>query len=261
MPEVERTPFELSHDLATLGVESGSTLLVHASYRSIRPVAGGPKGLVEALLLALGSAGTLVMPCWSSDRDALFDADLTHADEGLGILAETFRRYPDVQRSRHRFAFAAFGPKAKDVLADPICFPPHGAQSPVGRVREMDGQVLLLGVPHSANTTIHLGELEAGAAYCRFKHCTELRDGRVVRIDYGENDHCCERFTLVDAWLREAGLQREGHVGRAYCRLMRSRDLVQAVAQHLHHEPLVFLHPEGSPCDQCNEAHASLALR
>src|SRR3712207_7630742 len=33
---------------------------------------------------------------------------------------------------------------------------PHGLDSPVGRVYELDGQVLLLGVGQPDNTTIHL---------------------------------------------------------------------------------------------------------
>lgn len=261
MSDREPTPSDIARDLASLGVEEGGTLLVHASYRSVRPVAGGLNGLIEAVLLALGRDGTLVMPCWSGDRDVPFDVETTPANEDLGALAEVFRLYPGVRRSAHRFAFAAIGTKACDVLVDPICFPPHGRDSPAGRVNELDGQVLLLGVPHSANTTIHLAELEAGAVYRRFKYCTELRDGRAVRIDYGENDHCCERFTLADTWLRERDMQREGRVGPAFSRLMRSRDLVRTVALHLRREPLAFLHPEGSRCLQCNEAHASLTLR
>lgn len=80
------------------------------------------------------------------------------------------------------------------------------ARSPVGRVRDLDGQVLLLGVGHDANTTLHLAELLAGVPYRTSKYCTILQNGRPVRIDYGENDHCCQRFALADEWLRSGGL-------------------------------------------------------
>jgi aminoglycoside N3'-acetyltransferase len=42
------------------------------------------------------------------------------------------------------------------------------------------------------------------------KHCTVLQDGRPVRIGYGENDHCCERFTFAGEWLRARGCSPKG---------------------------------------------------
>ena len=84
---------------------------------------------------------------------------------------------------------------------------PHGLDSPVGRVYELDGQVLLLGVDHTANTTIHLGEYMGRARYRRKKYVTLLKEGRLSRFDYTEIDHCCQNFSLVDGWL-ERGLQR-----------------------------------------------------
>ena len=66
-------------------------------------------------------------------------------------------------------------------------------------------QVLLIGVGHDANTTIHLGELLAGVRYRRPAHATVLRGGQPVRVDYGENDCCCARFALVDGWLDAEG--------------------------------------------------------
>jgi aminoglycoside N3'-acetyltransferase len=125
-------------------------------------------------------------------------------------------------------------------------------------VYELDGQVLLLGVGHDADTTIHLAELMAGVPYRVPKHCLAIRDGRAVRVDYGENDHCCLRFALVDEWLRERGLQREGKVGHAGARLARSRDIVTVAIEHLTSDPLLFLHPRAAGCADCDEARASV---
>ena len=72
--------------------------------------------------------------------------------------------------------------------------PPHGSDSPVGRARDNEAHVLLLGVGHDANTTIHLAENEAGVRYRRAVHVTVLARGRPVRFDYAEIDHCCARF-------------------------------------------------------------------
>ena len=80
----------------------------------------------------------------------------------MGIVAETFWRSPDVLRSDSPHAFAAIGPRAKEITAAHPLDPPHGLNSPVGRAYELDAQVLLLGVGHYANTTIHLAENLAG---------------------------------------------------------------------------------------------------
>jgi aminoglycoside N3'-acetyltransferase len=126
-------------------------------------------------------------------------------------------------------------------------------------VHQLDGQVLLLGVGHDADTTLHLAELIAGVPYRVPKHITVLLDGRPVRVEYGENDHCCERFALADAWLRERGLQREGPVGHADARLVQARDVVAVACEHMARDPLVFLHPPAAACSDCDAARASMA--
>ncbi|MDQ3426610.1 MAG: AAC(3)-VI family aminoglycoside N-acetyltransferase [Gemmatimonadota bacterium] len=243
-----------------LGVEEGGVLLVHTSYRAVRPVPGGPAGLIAALRHALGSNGTLVMPSWGGDDDAPFDPTATPVTPDLGVVADTFWRLPGVVRSAQFFAFAAAGPEARRITADPLPLPPHNPSSPVGRVHELDGQVLLLGIGHDANTTLHLSELLAGVPYRVPRHCTVLgEDGRPLRVDYGENDHCCQRFALADEWLRARGLQREGQVGHANARLMRSRDVVTVGREQLARDPLIFLHPAGSGCAECDEARRSVS--
>jgi len=248
----------LIEQLRTLGVTPRQVLLVHASFRALRPVEGGPHGVIDALLEVLGPEGTLVMPSWTGRDDLPFDARTTPASADLGVLADTFWRMPGTRRSAHPFAFAAKGPRAEEVVASRLILPPHAPGSPVGRVHALDGRVLLLGVGHDANTTLHLAELLADVPY-RVPHAfTELRDGVLVRVEYGENDHCCRRFELADGWLRSAGLQREGPVGNAQARFFRSRDVVQLAVERLRREPLLFLHSHHEGCDECNQARASI---
>ena len=71
---------------------------------------------------------------------------------GMGIVAQTFWQLPGVLRSDSPHAFAAAGPQAARITAPHPVDVPHGLDSPVGRVYELDGQVLLLGVDHTANT-------------------------------------------------------------------------------------------------------------
>jgi aminoglycoside N3'-acetyltransferase len=256
MAEVRRA--EVADQLRELGVGEGGVLLVHTSFRATRPVEGGPVGLIEALRDALGPGGTLVMPSWSGNADDPFDPLTTAVPPSLGVVADTFWRLPRVLRSSHCQAFAAAGPEAVRITSGPLPLPPHIPESPVGRVHDLDGQVLLLGVGHDADTTLHLAELLAGVPYRVPSYCTVLKDGRPVRIDYAENDHCCERFAFADEWLRARGLQSEGRVGHARARLARARDIVEVTLEHLARDPLLFLHPPSARCEECDRARRSV---
>ena len=230
------------------------------SFRATRPVAGGPLGLIEALLDTVGPGGTLVMPSWTGEDDATFDPITTPASPDLGVVADMFWRLSGVLRSNHPFAFAAAGPQAARITSDPLPLPPHIRESPVGRVHEVGGQVLLLGVGQDADTTLHLAEILAGVPYRVPKYCTVLQDGLPTRIEYKENDHCCQRFTFVDDWLRARDLQSEGQVGNAHARLAGARDIVEVAVERLTRDPLLFLHPADAGCTECDEARRSTAV-
>lgn len=239
-----------------LGVKPGGVLLVHTSFSKVKPVEDGPVGLIRALRSALGPDGTLVMPSMSYDDDHPFDKNTTSCPE-MGIVADTFWRLPDVLRSDNNHAFAAVGPLAARITASHPIDPPHGLDSPVGRVFELDGQVLLLGVRQDSNTTIHLAENLAGVRYRRDKYITLLKEGRPTRFAYREIDHCCQNFSLVDDWLDSRGLQCHGTVGHAETRLARSRDIVELVTARLKADEVTFLHPKGTD-EECDDAWASL---
>jgi aminoglycoside 3-N-acetyltransferase len=197
------------------------------------------------------------MPSMSDDDDSPFDPLKTPAI-GMGVVADMFWKIPGALRCDSPHAFAAMGLKAAAITVEQPVAPPHGMDSPVGRVYEMDGQVLLLGIDHSADTTIHLAEDLAKVPYKTPKYCTILKDGKPMRVDYGETDHCCQNFSLMDAWLEDKGLQKRGRVGQAEARLAASKDIVAAALEHLRKDPLIFLHAQGEGCEQCDGARASI---
>ena len=247
----------LAAQLRALGVREGAVLLVHTSFRAVRPVEGGPLALVAALRDALGPAGTLAMPTMT-DGEAPFDPRTTPSS-GMGITAELFWRQAGVLRSGHPGAsFAAAGPRAEEICSPQPLAPPHGPDSPVGRVHALGGQILLLGVGHSESTTLHLAEAIAGVPYRVTHPCVVVVDGEPRTIDLPETDHCCRRFQLVDGWLRERGLQREGKVGSAHARLAEARDVVAVAVERLRGDPLVFLCPPREGCGECDAARASV---
>jgi aminoglycoside 3-N-acetyltransferase len=253
----EVTAGQLLKQLQTLGVRRGGVLLVHTSFRAVRPVEGGPLGLIRALRAALGPEGTLVMPTMT-DGESVFDPRSTPTAD-MGITAELFWRQPGVVRSTHPGgSFAAEGPHAEHICRPQPLSPPHGLDSPVGRVYELGGQVLLLGVGHSENTTVHLAESLARVPYSVSHPCVVEVEG-VARTELiAETDHCCDGFNRMDGWLRERGLQRTAPVGHATARLCDSRDVVAVAVEHLGGEPLAFLCPATEGCEECDLARASV---
>jgi aminoglycoside 3-N-acetyltransferase len=254
--EVQMERSQVVDQLRALGVQPGGVLVVHTAFSKVKPIDGGPGGLIDALQTALGPEGTLVMPSMADTDDAPFDPSMTPCRD-LGVVADTFWRLPGVLRSDSPHAFAARGPHASFITQPHPVEIPHGPDSPVGRCHELDAQVLLLGVGHDGDTTIHLAENMAGVRY-RIPHRAMVRrDGRAVVIEYGEVDHCCLNFSLLDTWLEEKGAQRRGRVGHGEARLARSRDIVREALARLAEHETVFLHLRGV-CGECDQAWASL---
>jgi len=100
---------QLVKDLASLGVQQGSTLMVHAGIRSVGPVIGGVNVVVQALLDAVGPSGTLTAyvdyePSFEDAEELempVFDKRIAHAARDHGILHETMRTWPGALRSDH----------------------------------------------------------------------------------------------------------------------------------------------------------------
>ena len=246
--------------LTALGVRPGAVLLVHTSFREVRPVQEGPLGLIRALRAALGPAGTLVMPTMT-DGESVFDPRSTPTHE-MGITAELFWRQPDVVRSTHPGgSFAATGPQAEHICAPQPLAPPHGIDSPPGRVHELAGQVLLLGVTYSECTMLHVAESIAGVPYSVAHPCVVEVDGVPKRVMIPETDHCCRGFRQMDAWMRARGMQRDAKVGSAHATLADARDIVAVAAERLRRDPLVFLCPPNAACEECDAARASVPAR
>ena len=181
---VERpaTVSSLTAQLSGAGL-SGETVIVHSSLSSFGWVAGDAQAVVEALLATAGPSGTLVMPTQSGQlsdpagwrnppvpadwidglRDTLpaYDPHLT-ATRSMGAIVECFRSHPSSIRSAHpRLSFAANGPLARLIIEPHDFTPALGETSPLGRLYELDAQVLLLGVDHRSNTSLHLAEYRA----------------------------------------------------------------------------------------------------
>ena len=247
---------KLTQQLINLGVKADGVLLVHTSFSKVRPVENNMLGLIDVLQTVVTPEGTLVMPSMTWDDENIFNPQVTPCPE-MGIVADTFWRQPHTLRSDNAHAFAATGKYAELITASHPIDLPHGVNSPVGRIYELDGQILLLGVGQDANTTIHLAENLAGVRYRHQSRLKILQDGKPVWFDFEEVNHCCQNFKKVDTWLEQKNLLRKGIVGHAEARLMNSRDIVRIVMEKLKMNETIFLHPYGFD-EECDMAHDSI---
>ena len=100
---------------------------------------------------------------WQTIRETMpaYAPDLTPT-RSMGKIAETFRKQDGVLRSAHPLhSFCARGPQASYIIGNHSLAYGMGENSPLGRIYDLQGSVLLLGVGHSSNTSIHLAEYRA----------------------------------------------------------------------------------------------------
>ena len=238
----------LAEDLRRLGLGAGDTVLVHTSLSSLGWVCGGAVAVVEALLSVLGRGGTLVVPThtsdltdpagwsnppvpeswWSTIRATMpaFRAAVSPS-RGMGVVPEVVRNWPGACRSSHpHVSFAALGQHAATVTDDHRLADGLGEGSPLARLYELDAAVLLLGVGHDRNTSLHLAEHRSGVRPAVTESGPVLVAGRRKWASWSDIDLHVEQFPQVGADLERAGLVSVGPVGRASARLMRQRGVV-----------------------------------
>lgn len=244
------TTGSLAAQLAALGLHEGQTVLVHTALSRIGWVVGGAEALIRALLAVLGADGTLMMPAHSTGNtdpatwehppvpEAWWPVIRAHMPpfdpattptRGLGVTPELFRTFPNVRRSQHPItSFAAFGRSADELTRDHHLNDEMGERSPVGRLYALDGYVLLLGVGHGNNSSLHLAEYRAEFPGKRWKQagCAMQVDGRRQWVTFETLDINDVDFAEIGRAFDAAHPVTVGRVGQAEARLFSQRAAV-----------------------------------
>jgi len=254
--------------LRKLKIDRSIPVLVHTSLSAFGKVYGGPDVIVGALLANFSG---LMMPtftykCMLTPEDGppengmvygsagdvnkmaeFFRPDLP-ADSLMGVVAETLRRHPSAQRSSHPL-LSFSGIHVNDVLAQQTLAAPL---APIQGLMESGGWVLLLGVDHTVNTSIHLAEKLAGRKqFIRWA----LTPGGVVECPGFPG--CSDGFQALAP--RVEHLVRRVQIGQGTIQALPLAGMVEIAREWIVSDPLAFLCSRPD-CDRCQAVRKSLEI-
>ncbi|MEQ6390758.1 AAC(3) family N-acetyltransferase [Bacillaceae bacterium S4-13-58] len=238
----------LVREFEALGLERGGTVIVHSSLSSLGWVCGGPVAVIQALMDVLGQEGTLVMPTqtgdnsdpslwenppvpeswWETIREEMpaFDPAITPT-RGMGKIVEAFRTFPQVKRSNHpSFSFAAWGKHADYILSEQPLEEGFGPRSPLAKIYELDGNVLLLGVGHDSNTSLHLAEHSIPNREIVKKSAAMFVEGKPVWKTFEGILYDSDVFEELGKKFEEEHFVKEGFIGSGKTKLISQRELI-----------------------------------
>lgn len=256
---------DIVRGLRSLEITYDRPVLVHASVSSLGGVQGGVETVLGALLYVFDRVmmpaftfKTMVVPeagpednalDYGSGKDANLMAQFWHpglpVDKSLGVLPEAMRRYPRTKRSSHPIlSFAAVNlDDALDLqsVAEPL--------APIDALLRAEGWVLLLGVDHTVNTTIHLAEAIAGRK--QFVRWALTPDGVVECPNF---PGCSKGFNAIED--RIASFTQKTYIGDALVQAIPMAVLVDTVIDWLQKDPQALLCSDPN-CERCQVIRAA----
>jgi len=249
---IEMTPFpntrsSLIRDYGKLGIRKGMVILVHSSLSAIGWVCGGAVTVVHSLLDAVSQTGTVVMPThspaysnpehWKNPpvpqewipliKENMPPFDPAYTPSTMGSIAECFRDVPGVIRSNHPLlSFSAWGAAKEKIIRNHSLEYGLGNNSPLARIYELDGYVLLLGVPYSNNTSFHLAEYRSHIHPTIYQETPITHCGKREWKQYRDIDYSDSEFGAIGDAFEKEGYATGGAIGLAESRFFSQRNAV-----------------------------------
>lgn len=255
----------LAEDLTQLGLATGDMVYVHTSMKQIGWIDGGAGTLIDAFGAVLGAEGTLAAPTHTLSFLAWPPYDAERTPTSLGAFPEAVRRHPRALRSGHAtHSSAAIGAQAAYLTANHDPCDALGYDSPLHRLYRQGGRIVLLGVTHKANTSLHLAEALSGVPYTRLPYDASWGaqthavqpGGAVRRFTQRAFPGCSTMFDRIAPCLPAEAVRR-GKVGAADAILLEAAPLVDTAVGILRQTADFFLC--ASPqCPCCPSRHAML---
>ena len=238
----------LLRELSDLGLNAGMTVMVHSSLGKVGWTVGGPVTVVRALLEALRSEGTLVMPAespevsdpktWNDDRVKVewHDTIRSHlpvfdpltTPTTMGAIPEAFRTFPGTLRSNHPMvSVCANGRLAGEITKEHSMEFCEGRGSPFEKLYNLDAHTLLLGVGFNRCTSLHYAESLVPQRRTTVHRFPMIENGErvwVERSDMANDDGV--HFPVVGDQFAATKSIRAGRVGNADGMLFSTRKLV-----------------------------------
>ena len=249
------TKTSLLKDLKAMGVKEGMTIIVHSSLSSIGWVCGGPISVIDALLEAVGENGNIVMPSHTGDySDPIYWCNppvpeswheiikdempafntLTTPCRGMGIIAQTFISYEGLTRSNHpQVSFSAYGKDKKFITNNHSLEYGLSEKSPLARIYDLDGYVLLLGVPYENNTSFHLSEYRSNCRETFISGAPILENGMRVWKEFEDLEVDSDCFGYIGEVFENNHKVINYKIGNANCKLMSQRECVDFATKFL----------------------------
>jgi aminoglycoside 3-N-acetyltransferase len=151
----------LAADWREAGVEEGDLLLVHSdlkrTFRRMAKMGAGlsPEPLIQSFLEALGTSGTLILPCFNFDFPKGVPFDVRHSPSQMGTFTEAGRLWPGAVRTGHPiYSFAVIGARS-DLFRGVQNFSGYGEDSPFGILHRNGGKIASLDLPDQNSMTFY----------------------------------------------------------------------------------------------------------
>ena len=238
----------------------GASVLLHSSMSSVGTVEGGPDAVIDGILDVIGAEGTLMVPTFNYWVNELFDPALT---PGLtGTIPETLRRRNSAVRSLHpTHSVAAIGARAVEFTKEHENRGALRIGSPVDNLAKAGGYVVLLGVRHESNSTIHIGEAYAKPWYLGFPFSpTDPAEAKIIDRNSiktvkiaGSQSGCSLAFNVLELPLRKHGQVVDFKVGKALCQMIPASAIIESTVALIRDKEDILLCSYGG-CFFCTNA-------